>query len=76
MNDLVRDRYDEPRIIGGAALYQATLPLATRIYLTEVALDVEGDVRFPALDRRQWRESERRPGEDPALSYVTLDRLF
>jgi dihydrofolate reductase len=73
--ELARTGDDEPRVIGGAALYRASLPLATRLYLTEVALDAEGDTFFPALDRSAWRETERRPGEAPALSFVTLERL-
>jgi dihydrofolate reductase len=73
--ELARTADDEPRVIGGAALYRATLPLATRLYLTEVALDAEGDTFFPAFDRSGWRETERRPGEDPALAFVTLERL-
>jgi dihydrofolate reductase len=72
---LARSADGEPRVIGGAALYQAALPLCTRLYLTEIALAPEGDVFFPAFDRAAWRETERRPGEDPALSFVTLERV-
>ena len=37
-----------------AALYAAALPLAGRLFLTEVAANTEGDVRFPALDRDKF----------------------
>ena len=41
-------------VIGGAELYEATLPLADRVHLTEVDAEVSGDVRFPPLDEAQW----------------------
>ncbi len=41
-------------VIGGASLYQMTLPLAERFYLTEVLADVEGDAYFPKWQREQW----------------------
>ena len=46
----------ELMVIGGAEIYRLTLPLAQRIYLTEVLADVEGDTVFPALQRNEWRE--------------------
>lgn len=70
---LARATDDEPRIIGGAAIYEAALPLATRIFLTEVHREVEGDAFFH-LDRSGWREVERRPGETEGVEFVTLER--
>lgn len=46
-------------VIGGAALYREALPLASRIYLTEVHADAPGDVRFPHFDRARWCEVAR-----------------
>lgn len=71
---LARQTDAEPRVIGGSALYTAALPLATRIYLTEIDRDVEGDTTL-VLDKSELREVDRRRGEDPAVSFVTLDRL-
>jgi dihydrofolate reductase len=66
-------------VIGGAALFAQTLPIARRLYLTEVHGAVEGDVHFPNWNRADWRETERR--EHPAdarhlyaMSFVTLER--
>ena len=70
---LARTTDHEPRIIGGAALYEAALPLATRIFLTEVHRQVDGDVFFH-LDRSGWREVERRPAESEGVEFVTLER--
>lgn len=64
---------DEPRVIGGAEIYRLALPRATRIFLTDVDRDVEADAFF-TFDRAGWREVERRSGDDPTVSYVTLER--
>ena len=63
----------EPRVIGGAEIYRLALPLATRILLTEIQLEPEGDVFFH-LDRSGFREIERRVGDDPRAVYITLER--
>jgi dihydrofolate reductase len=70
---LARTTDDEPRIIGGAKIYEAALPFATRIYLTEIHRKVEGDA-FLHLDRTGWRETERRAGESEGVEFVTLER--
>ena len=46
-------------VIGGAEVYRQCLPLATRIYLTEIHHDFPGDTFFPSLDARDWIERER-----------------
>ena len=53
------DGVDEICIIGGTALFEATLPKAKRLYLTEVDVEPEGDALFPALDESQWTEVSR-----------------
>jgi dihydrofolate reductase len=49
---------DEIMIMGGADLYTKTLDKASRIYMTEVHTDVNGDVFFPKFNRSQWKEIE------------------
>ena len=66
-------------VIGGAEVYALALPLADRIRLTRVAARVDGDVRFPALDARDWAESppEHHAADDRnehAFAFVTLER--
>jgi dihydrofolate reductase len=46
-------------IIGGARLYEQTLGLVQRLYLTEIQQDFEGDTFFPAFDRSDWIEVSR-----------------
>ncbi len=50
---------DEVMVIGGAQIYAQALPLATRLYLTEVDAEPEADAFFPAIDRTAWREVAR-----------------
>ena len=63
-------------VIGGAEIFAAALPLAARIYLTEIHATPEGEVHFPSFAPQQWRETAREDhaGDVPAHSYVTLDR--
>lgn len=51
---------DEVFFIGGAELYAQVIPLADRLYLTEVDIDAEGDAWFPDYDRRAFREVSRK----------------
>jgi dihydrofolate reductase len=73
-----RARAPEIMIVGGAHVYAEALPIATRVYLTEVHAAPGGDTILPAFDPAQWRETAREdhPAEDdrPAYSFVTLDR--
>ena len=65
---------DPPMIIGGASVYALALPLVTHIHLTEIDREVEGDAHFPELDRSRFDEVERRAGETPDVTFVTLVR--
>lgn len=69
----------EVMVIGGGQIYAETLPLATRVYLTEVHARPEGDTTFPPLDPAAWVEARREAavfgGEgQPAYSIVVLER--
>ena len=44
----------EAFIIGGGQIYEMTQDYWDRVYLTEVDLEVDGDVYFPALDESTW----------------------
>ena len=70
----------EVMIVGGAALYAAALPLCTRLYITEVDVEMDGDVHFPSFARTQWREvSAEHHAADAthacAYSFKVLDRI-
>ena len=61
--ELARSEDDEPRIIGGASIYEAALPMATRLFLTQVNQDIDGDTFFPKYDESAWTEVQRQPGD-------------
>ena len=66
---------EEIAIIGGAEIYAAALPRATRIYLTEVHAAFDGDATMPPFDRTIWPETARENhAGDPSYSFVTLER--
>lgn len=51
---------EEVFIIGGASLYRETLPLADRLYLTEIEdADQPADTFFPTIDLNVWNEKSR-----------------
>ncbi len=41
-------------VIGGAQIYQATMPFADEMDITRVHLDVQGDAFFPDIDENEW----------------------
>jgi dihydrofolate reductase len=66
----------EIMVIGGAEIYRAALPFATRIELTEIHARIEGDTTF-AFDRAGWNEVAREDNKTEAglaYSFVTLQR--
>ncbi|MDD9971829.1 MAG: dihydrofolate reductase [Myxococcales bacterium] len=68
---LARQKDPEPMIIGGAQVYAEALPLATRIYLTEIPGQHSGDTYFPSLRPDDWRETSRHTlGK---LTFITLE---
>ena len=69
----------EVMVIGGAEIYEAALPHADRIYLTEVHAMPVGDTYLRAFEKTAWREVAREDheadGDIPGFSFVTLERV-
>ncbi len=70
----------EIMIIGGAEIYRLAMPLADRIYLTEVKLRPKGDAYLDGFDRAAWRQIWTRQvpveGETPAYEITILQRVI
>ena len=49
----------EAFVIGGGEIYALALPVAHRLYLTELDANFEGDAFFPEFDRGAWWELSR-----------------
>lgn len=71
---------DKVFVIGGETLYRMALPLADRLYLTEVDAEPEGDAFFPEVDTSVWKETgaekyEAGEGNDFGFTIRQLDRV-
>ena len=67
-------------VIGGGEVYALTLPIATRLELTQVDASVPADAWFPTFDAEAWREvgREHHPADERhrfAFDFVTLERV-
>ncbi|MFB0487802.1 dihydrofolate reductase [Methylobacterium sp. OAE515] len=70
----------ELMVVGGAEIYALAFAQADRLHLTEVAAEPDGDVRFPAFDRAQFRETFREahpagPRDEHAFAFVDWERI-
>jgi dihydrofolate reductase len=70
---------EEVMIIGGEQIYCEAMPIADRLYITEVSETPTGDAHFPEIDPTEWREvsrETRRSTKDDAVTYdvVTYER--
>jgi len=77
--DALRRGTDAIIIAGGAEIYQQALPQATRLAITDVHKTMDGDTRFPAIDRAIWRETAReehkpQAGDEAPFAFVTYER--
>ena len=71
------DDADEVFVIGGAEIFAAALPVADRLVLTEIELDVGGAVLFPSWDRDAFDEVARKgivAADGTDLACVTYER--
>ncbi len=58
---------DEVMVIGGAEIYRHALPLADRIYLTRIDINVESaDAFFPELPVAEWKLVSENAGDADA----------
>ena len=67
-------------VIGGAEIYQLAMPLADRLYITEVHASVEGDAMLPPIHWPDWREISRElhaasAGNPFDYSFVVYERV-
>lgn len=67
-------------IIGGSVLFDQAMPWTSRIYLTRVHAEPEGDVRWtPPAEGPEWREVSRlrrepEPGDEFPVTDIVLER--
>ena len=53
---------NENFVIGGAMIYNLLMPYVTKMYVTEIDKDFEGDTVFPRINTEVWQEVSREDG--------------
>ena len=53
---------EELIVIGGAEIFQMTLPFADRLYITKIEEEFLGDTFFPEFDESEWKVVETEKG--------------
>lgn len=71
---LEKEKGEHIFICGGAMLYEEALPLADRLYLTELDWEEEGDTFFPNVESASFREMKREERED-GYAFIRYDRM-
>ncbi len=71
---------EENFVIGGAMIYNLLMPYVTKMYVTEIEKDFQGDAFFPRIDTRVWKEVSREKGmkdenNDFDYDYVVYERI-
>jgi dihydrofolate reductase len=60
-------------VIGGAEIYNAALPFADELQVTEIDAEFDGDTVFPDIDPEVFEEVAREPhvsGDGPPFAFV------
>ena len=70
---------NENFVIGGAMIYNLLMPYVTKMYVTEIDKDFEGDTFFPRINSDIWEEVSREEGPEDSKNnfkyeYVTYKR--
>lgn len=72
------DSQEEHFIIGGATIYRLLMPYATKMYITHIHQNFEGDVFFPEIRQEEWKmvakekglKDEKNPYDYEYITYV------
>ena len=71
---------EENFVVGGAMIYNLLMPYVTKMYVTEINEEFEGDAFFPRINPEIWKETDRKKGikddkNNLDYDYVTYKRL-
>lgn len=66
--------HEEVFCIGGAKLYAAMMPLADKLYLTEIGKEFEGDTFMPPFEEAKWKLMHSKLGDK--VQEVGFDYYF
>ena len=63
LDKYVKDN-EEHFVIGGATMYRLLMPICSKMYITEIDKEFEGDVSFPKINLNEWNVTKREEGPD------------
>lgn len=71
---------EENFVIGGAMIYNLLMPYVTKMYVTEIDEEFEGDAFFPRINPEVWKEIDRKKGikdekNNLDYDYVTYEKM-
>lgn len=70
---------EELMILGGAEIYALTLARTSRLLITRIEAEYEGDTWFPTVDWSKWRQVDEQntPAghRTPRCRFLTFDRI-
>lgn len=73
------DGVEEIMVMGGAQIYAQALSYASRLYLTEVDITLEGDAFFPEFAKASWHQEQAVDGKplegQPAYAFCVYQRI-
>jgi len=66
-------------VIGGAEIFNQSMHLADRLYITEIKTTLDGDTYFPVIDKNNWTALSKKnhPADERhkyAFDFVTYER--
>ena len=70
----------EAFVIGGAMMYNFLMPYVSKMYVTEIEKEFEGDTFFPRIDDKKWKEISREKGPEDGennfeYNYVIYEKI-
>tara|TARA_Y100000768_G_scaffold366812_1_gene329339 strand:- start:6171 stop:6650 length:480 start_codon:yes stop_codon:yes gene_type:complete len=71
-----RSYSERVNIIGGEYIYKEFLPVATKLLITEIELEVDSaDAYFPAWNKNIWKEISRQTGSENGVNFSFVEYI-
>ena len=62
VDEVLKKEAEELCVIGGTVIFKLFMPVADRLYVTEIHHTFDADTYFPEINRDEWREVSRESG--------------
>ena len=71
---------EEHFVIGGATMYKLLMPMCSKMYITEIDKEFDGDVSFPEINLNEWKVTQKEKGPEDGensfdYEYVTYEKI-